>query len=451
MPAVTIAPRFTPSVSLAAREGQHLTLAVHNRGTLRFTPRSAALADAVARLFDGGLTAHELAAIADGGDARQGPELYYYLDRFTRRQLIGYDWRVDGVLHAYVEPVVSEFSFSGEGVGPGRVVLSRFAYARRVGAHLVLEAPDARARVTLRSEDAVSWFARAAAGTVPDAFAALLHDAGLADSAEGAEPPDRATWEFHDRVFHRRTRRGDEVRAMGGSYRFDGRFPSPPAIKAPMSSERIALAVADETAMRPSSGDSLCAVMERRRTVRDMNEAQPIAVGQVGELLYRVARIVEHTELPRQDLVRRPVPGGGSIHEIEFYLAVRVCAGLPKGLYHYRGVEHALYRLPAGDADVDGLVDEAAASMARVNDPPQVVVVLASRLPRLAWKYEGIAYRVTLLNAGVIMQSLYLVATELNLACSATGTGNSDLFARATGLDSFAETSIGEFALGSRR
>jgi SagB-type dehydrogenase family enzyme len=105
----------------------------------------------------------------------------------------------------------------------------------------------------------------------------------------------------------------------------------------------------------------------------------------------------------------------------------------------------------AADADIDTLLADAGQAMAQPDGPPQVLIVLASRLPRLAWKYEGIAYRVTLLNAGVILQSLYLVATEMNLACTAIGTGNSETFGRAAGVDSFSETSVGEFALSARR
>ena len=80
--------------------------------------------------------------------------------------------------------------------------------------------------------------------------------------------------------------------------------------------------------------------------------------------------------------------------------------------------------------------------------PPQVLVVMTSRLPRLAWKYTGIAYKISLMNAGVAIQSLYLVATDLGLAGSAAGSGNPDLFAQATGVSSWEETSIAEFGFG---
>jgi len=59
------------------------------------------------------------------------------------------------------------------------------------------------------------------------------------------------------------------------------------------------------------------------------------------------------------------------------------------------------------------------------------------------------AYRVSLMNAGVVIQTMYLVATDMGLAGCANGSGNSRLFAEVTGLDPVSETSIGEFALGS--
>ncbi|NJL42945.1 MAG: dehydrogenase, partial [Pseudanabaena sp. SU_2_4] len=50
----------------------------------------------------------------------------------------------------------------------------------------------------------------------------------------------------------------------------------------------------------------------------------------------------------------------------------------------------------------------------------------------------------------VLYQTMYLVATAMNLAPCGLGGGNSDLFTKATGCDYYAETSVGEFALGSQ-
>jgi len=78
-------------------------------------------------------------------------------------------------------------------------------------------------------------------------------------------------------------------------------------------------------------------------------------------------------------------------------------------------------------------------------------VILAARLPRLAWKYEGIAYRLALLDAGVALQSLYLVTTDLGLAAAAVGASDPDLFAQASGMESWDETCVAAFGFGRPR
>ncbi len=190
--------------------------------------------------------------------------------------------------------------------------------------------------------------------------------------------------------------------------------------------------------------------MESRRSRRDMAE-QPVGLDAVGQLLHRVARIKSvlpgAPERP-QDVLLRPYPSGGAIHELEYYLAVRACAGLAPGFYHYRGQEHALTHIAGAEAPAAAMLADCAMAWGQPGKPPQVLVVMTSRLPRLAWKYTGIAYKISLMNAGVAIQSLYLVATDLGLAGSAAGSGNPDLFAQATGVSSWEETSIAEFGFG---
>jgi hypothetical protein len=51
----------------------------------------------------------------------------------------------------------------------------------------------------------------------------------------------------------------------------------------------------------------------------------------------------------------------------------------------------------------------------------------------------------------VLYQTMYLAATAMGLAPCAVGGGDADLFARAAGVDYYAETSVGEFLLGNPR
>ena len=59
------------------------------------------------------------------------------------------------------------------------------------------------------------------------------------------------------------------------------------------------------------------------------------------------------------------------------------------------------------------------------------------------------AYATILKNVGVLYQTMYLVATAMGLASCALGGGDADLFVAAVGTDYYAETSVGEFILGS--
>jgi SagB-type dehydrogenase family enzyme len=62
-----------------------------------------------------------------------------------------------------------------------------------------------------------------------------------------------------------------------------------------------------------------------------------------------------------------------------------------------------------------------------------------------------LAYSLIVKHVGVVYQTMYLTATGMGLAPCTIGAGDSDLFARAAGPDYSAETSVGEFLLGSKR
>jgi SagB-type dehydrogenase family enzyme len=83
--------------------------------------------------------------------------------------------------------------------------------------------------------------------------------------------------------------------------------------------------------------------------------------------------------------------------------------------------------------------------------PPHVLITIAARFDRVAWKYSGIAYSLILKDVGVLLQTLYLAATDLDLGGCAIGTHNIDLFSKMTGQDFHVEGPVGLFALGRAR
>jgi SagB-type dehydrogenase family enzyme len=313
--------------------------------------------------------------------------------------------------------------------------------AALVRPHTYPDLSDSRAGLTA---DAARVFVGMLASA--GAITRLPEDASIED-----EDANLAQWEFHDLFFHSRSRQGRHDRPFGGTYPFLGRIEPLPAVKPKPTGERFVLHRPDlEEAER--NDPPLGRVLDERRSIRAY-ASEPVSAEQLGEFLYRVARVrsVEDAD-PTQGryyaLSRRPYPSGGATYDLELYVTINVCTRLPPGLYHYDPLDHELRKLSDRDERVEALLHYASMSTG-VPHLPQVLITLASRFQRLSWKYRSMAYATTLKNVGVLYQTMYLVATAMGLAPCALGGGNSDVFAEAAGTDYYAESSVGEFVLGS--
>jgi SagB-type dehydrogenase family enzyme len=433
---------------------------------------STSLSDAVDLLRGSGATSLHLERMAQAaGGEMEVLRLEGMLGALDRAAML---CRTAGPLDnpwATLTPSTQDFRFLSQPAPAGICFrLSRFAVVRRAECEMILESPLSHARIVIRNWRASAVITILANGAsaaelhaaIPgaeledvEAFLWLLEAAGIASrvNANGRlaedEKPELIPWEFHDLFFHARTRSGRHDASVGGTFRFRDRTASPPVvrppfIKDPMSGGRVSL-YRPESAEMPAHNRSLERVLDMRRSIRRFGD-QPITLRQVGEFLFRCARVVDAN--PNAAWPKRLYPSGGACYELECYLAVRECAGLAAGLYYYQPLDHYLTPLPAPDQDVTELLRDAW-SAAGMEDDPQVLVILAARFGRVSVKYESIAYAVILKNTGVLMQTMQLVATELGLAGCPLGCGNSDLFAHATGLNYYEEGSVGEFLLGS--
>jgi SagB-type dehydrogenase family enzyme len=452
------------------------TLLVHGPGariSVRRIP--VAILEALRQFDPPGLDQDRLCEFIRGNGDGALAHWYYYLEWLIRRGLLCYTARAGGTCLATLVVVSSSFvSRPAQLIAGRRYVLSRFAYLRREGTEPVLESPLAHTRIILNDCRAATLVGALAApatagelakrvnGLAVDAVAgvlALFLRAGMLEEV-GAEDqsPALRSWEFHDLLFHARTRLGRFDAPYGATYRLVDRVPSPPALKPAMAGLAHELYRPDLDRVERDD-PPLARVQARRRSIREYDAARPITDRQLGEFLYRVARVTscrqEEVSTPRgpvrQDFAARPYPAGGGLYELEVYAAIQVCDSLASGLYHYDAVGHRLIRLQGHTPELAALLRDAAESTATPVDSLQVLLILAARFPRVAWKYESIAYALTLKHVGVLYQTMYLTATAMGLAPCAIGGGDADLFARAAGVDYYAETSMGEFLLGSPR
>jgi SagB-type dehydrogenase family enzyme len=346
-------------------------------------------------------------------------------------------------------------------VRPAAPRLSRFAVLRRQSGALVLESPLARAAVVVHDHEVLTVLHQLA-GAGPDP-AALSLPAFVLDElltvlawhrfvheAEEDTRPDLTTeqWAPHELLFHSRSRAGYHDEPLGGTLWAAGRFDPLPGRREPFGGTAVGLPRPDTGTA--STDPTLTDVLERRRSIREHDPEHPLTVEQLGEFLHRTARVVATDVDGHHDVSLRPSPSGGALHSLELYPVVTDVTGLAAGMYHYDPFDHLLEPLPPRDFPVGQLVAKAAAAVGG-STPPQLLIVVACRFGRVFWKYENMAYGLALKEVGALFQTFYLVATAMGLAPCALGTGDTDLFARATGLDPLAEGSVGEFILGSRR
>jgi SagB-type dehydrogenase family enzyme len=434
-----------------------------------------AILEALRRLDPPGLDQDMLCEVIQGNGDGALARCYYYLERLTQRGLVRQAVHDGETCLATLVAVSSSFvSRPTPVVAERRYVLSRFAYLRREGTEAVLESPLAHARIILNDCRAAALVGVLAApatagelaervvGLSADAVAgvlALFLQAGMLGEP-GAEDqvPALQAWEFHDLLFHARTRRGRFDAPYGGTYRLADRMAPLPALKPAMAGQVHDLYRPDLDRLERDD-PPLGRVQAQRRSIRDFDAKCPITDRQLGEFLFRVARVTSYREEEistphgpvRQDFAARPYPAGGGLYELELYAAIQACNHLDAGLYHYDPAAHRLIRLCGRTAAVAALLRDAAESTAAPEDTLQVLLILAARFPRVGWKYQSIAYALTLKHVGVLYQTMYLAATAMGLAPCAIGGGDADLFARAAGTDYYAETSVGEFLLGNPR
>jgi hypothetical protein len=164
--------------------------------------------------------------------------------------------------------------------------LSRFACLRKDAARLVVECPLGRAQVRLLDGRAVSAvailaqpasaaiLAQSISGLSPNAALGLLN---ILSNAEAVVPIDNVAtapleataplgwWEYHDLLFHTRSRRGRHDHPYGGTFVYRNVAP-PPALVKPMSEgARVQLPKPDLELLK-STDEAFTSVLERRRS-----------------------------------------------------------------------------------------------------------------------------------------------------------------------------------------
>ncbi len=466
-----------PNVSACL--GAHVKLKTHaggkvvacfDRYSIGLGTFSAGAADRAQKLHAG----LPLRSLAGGGEIAK--EIDLLVRRLALHGLLEYrlDSPDSGNL-VVIEPQVGDYWPQTPPLGnTDVVVLSRFAYMRRRGNEIVLESPHAgalfricdprlaAALALLSTPRSIKTLSRR------DAFPgrellALLVDCQIlfklntaADSdLRRAEGDDKlALWDFHDLMFHARSTAGRHANPSGGIFPYAGVVSPVPAVRPRWPGKKIDLrkfaAAGSEVMPRVAK------LLRQRHSTRNFDERRPITLSELSLFLDGTARVLSSFK-SRLDPARgrgplityavRPYPSAGSSYELELYLAADKCQGLAPGFYHYDAGAHALVSIAVAANEFEAFLTDAKHTMG-ARAAPQILLTIAARFGRVSWKYSSIAYALILKDAGVLTQTLYLMATGMGLGGCAIGTANIDLFAKMTGIDFHVEGPVGQFALG---
>ncbi len=466
---MTVSARLGDRVTLEARAGGEIAAAFEGYAVGLGT-FSAGTAQRAQKLRTGlPLKAFESGARA--GDK----EIALLVRRLARRGLLEYRFGGAGSGEdlVVVEPQLADYWPRTPPLdNTNTLALSRFAYMRRRGNELVLESPRADALFRICDANIASFIAtlaiprqlktlRRQAGFPGIALLALLVDCHIVfkpDVARDDGPRlaegdhNLVLWDFHDLLFHARSTQGRHANPLGGVYPYADVIAPLPAVRPRWPGKNIDLDKAAAAAPRRNS--PVATLLRERHSSRSFDDQHPITLAELAQFLDGAARVLATVKdaagpaegVPPDSHTARPYPSAGASYALELYLTVNACDGLAPGFYHYDAGGHALTPIETAPQARDALL--AGAQFAMGSAASQILITIAARFGRVSWKYSSLAYELILKDVGVLTQTFYLMATDLELGGCAIGIANIDLFAKMTGIEFHVEGPVGHFALG---
>lgn len=369
-----------------------------------------------------------------------------FIESLELHGFVDYDLKLDCGLRVQIRPNKQNFQFPRMKKGPiSKLSISNHTFFRYINGAVVLENPLSTFKLCIEDDFFNLQSVLENQKTMDELLSILLAGEFVAESGS-----NHCDWEFHDLLFHTRSRLGmaDDNSNLGGTYRFrPDNIKDHNGYKEYQNKKYFQFDVPVKEVGRNKK--NFFELLQSRKSRRSFPEDKTMSYDQIGEFLFHTAKIIRSTPQNGQlDFVKRAFPSAGGIHDLEFYLLINRSDSLKRGIYYYQPQRHGLYQLQVQDKYLDEITQNTVVALGGVKEEPPVIVILTSRFMKMRSKYERIAYRNTILSVGAAFQTMYLTGAAMNLSTCALGSGNPALFAEAIGVDSLEECAVGEFVLG---
>lgn len=193
-------------------------------------------------------------------------------------------------------------------------------------------------------------------------------------------------------------------------------------------------------------GVRLSDAIRRRLSCRSFNSV-PLTPSELSTILSVGNGVAGKVHFGAREHLERPMPSGGGLYSLEFYVLVRQIETLAPGIYHYAPLTHELEQLEPLE------LSNSFVSQLFMNQPylasAGVIVLITTVLERSLHKYGDRGYRYILLEAGHAAQNMCLAATSLDLGVLPIGGFFDNFVAKLLGLDEEQEAVL--YALGFGR
>jgi SagB-type dehydrogenase family enzyme len=189
-------------------------------------------------------------------------------------------------------------------------------------------------------------------------------------------------------------------------------------------------------------------VLENRKSIRDYSDHY-VSLKELSHFLYTSARIKKIVKSPEGIVTRRPYPSGGARYPLEIYVVNNNVKGIQRGIHFYDPLKHRMVLLNKNQIYQKKfntfLLDVQSPLLKR---PPDVAFIITAVFARTMWKYRNIGFSLIMSDLGCLYQTMYLVATEMNLAPCPLGKTYEELVRDWLKLNWFEESHVGTFLLG---